>query len=242
MLGYQGIAVAGNGNEALDALAQNDFDLVLMDCQMPEMDGYEAARQIRNPSSPVRNHQIPIIAMTANALAGDRQKCLDAGMNDHVSKPILRDALARALDRWLKERRSCEAKPTTALASNPPPSQNGAEIFDREGLLDRVMGNTQLAHRVVARFLLDMPQQLLALSAALSSQDAKTARLAAHSIKGAAANVGGVQVRRAAQALEAVGETGNFAEVDRLLPALNEEWERFRTETEPFLESGPGSR
>jgi CheY-like chemotaxis protein len=72
-----------------------------MDLQMPEMDGLEATRQIRNPHSPVKNHEVPIIAMTANAMASDREECLDAGMNDYVSKPVSRRALAEALDRWL---------------------------------------------------------------------------------------------------------------------------------------------
>ena len=86
-LGLRADAVA-NGAEAVKALETLPYDLVLMDVQMPEMDGLEATRQIRNPQSAVRNHQIPIIAMTAHAMQGDREKCLEAGMNDYVSKPI----------------------------------------------------------------------------------------------------------------------------------------------------------
>ena len=99
-LGLRADAVA-NGAEAVKALETLPYDLVLMDVQMPEMNGLEATRHIRNPQSAVRNHQIPIIAMTAGAMQGDREKCLEAGMNDYVSKPIFPQALAEALDRWL---------------------------------------------------------------------------------------------------------------------------------------------
>jgi CheY-like chemotaxis protein len=99
-LGLRADAVA-NGAEAITALEALAYDLVLMDVQMPEMDGLEATRQIRNPSSAVRNHEVPIIAMTANAMQSDREECLEAGMNDYVSKPVSPQALAEALDRWL---------------------------------------------------------------------------------------------------------------------------------------------
>jgi CheY-like chemotaxis protein len=92
-----------NGEEALKILAAEIFDLVLMDCQMPVMDGYEATRQIRNPRTPVLKHTIPIVAMTANALVGDREKVLDAGMNDFVTKPVSMQKMREALERWIPE-------------------------------------------------------------------------------------------------------------------------------------------
>jgi CheY-like chemotaxis protein len=99
-LGLRADAVA-NGAEAIEALESLPYDLVLMDVQMPVLDGLEATRQIRDPHSAVLNHEIPIIAMTANAMQSDRNECLDAGMNDYVSKPVSRPALAEALDKWL---------------------------------------------------------------------------------------------------------------------------------------------
>ena len=95
------VEVAANGTEAVHALETIPCDLVLMDAQMPEMDGFEATRHIRNPQSAVRNHHIPIIAMTAHALHGDREKCLAAGMNDYVTKPVEVSALVAALEKWL---------------------------------------------------------------------------------------------------------------------------------------------
>jgi len=115
-LGYRTDAVA-NGKEALEVLERTDYDLVLMDCRMPEMDGYEATRAIRNPDSPVRNHNIPIIAMTANAMKGDREECLAAGMDDYVAKPIDRQGLADAIVRNLQVERHKTSSPAVAEAA-----------------------------------------------------------------------------------------------------------------------------
>ena len=94
------VAVVSNGIEALEILEAESFDVVLMDCMMPEMDGYTATREIRNPNSKVLNHSIPVIAMTANAMLGDREECLDAGMSDYISKPIDADLLREKLEHW----------------------------------------------------------------------------------------------------------------------------------------------
>ena len=101
-LGYTA-DVVNNGKEAIESLERLDYNLVLMDCQMPEVDGYEATRIIRNENSSVRNHNIPIIAMTANAMNGDREKCLDTGMNDYVTKPVSMQVLADAIKRNLHD-------------------------------------------------------------------------------------------------------------------------------------------
>ena len=99
-LGYNVDAV-GNGREALESLEAINYDLILMDCQMPIMDGYEATREIRNSESEVYNPSIPIIAMTANAMQGDMEKCVNAGMSDYVAKPVLVHVLAEKLEEWL---------------------------------------------------------------------------------------------------------------------------------------------
>jgi CheY-like chemotaxis protein len=98
-LGYRADAVA-NGQEAIRSLEMLPYDLVLMDCQMPEMDGYEATRRIRDPNSKVLAHDIPIVAMTAHAMRGDREKCLEAGMNDYLTKPVLPQTLSEMLEKW----------------------------------------------------------------------------------------------------------------------------------------------
>jgi CheY-like chemotaxis protein len=99
-LGYSADAVA-NGREALAALSEINYDLVLMDCEMPEMDGFEATTHIRSGKAGVLNPAVPIIAMTAHAMQGDRERCLAVGMNDYVSKPVQLATLSAALERWL---------------------------------------------------------------------------------------------------------------------------------------------
>jgi CheY-like chemotaxis protein len=98
-MGYE-VDLAEHGRQALERLAARCYDAVLMDCQMPEMDGYQATRHIRDPSSAVLDHDVPVIAMTANAFAEDRERCLAAGMNDFLSKPVDRATLAQVLDKW----------------------------------------------------------------------------------------------------------------------------------------------
>ncbi|MBS1259574.1 MAG: Sensor histidine kinase RcsC [Candidatus Scalindua arabica] len=112
-LGYHADAVA-NGKEVIEHLEKKDYDLVLMDCQMPEMDGYEATRVIRDESSSVRNHRIPIIAMTANAMKGDREKCIEAGMDDYITKPIKRQEFADVIERNLQNGRQFRNAPARA--------------------------------------------------------------------------------------------------------------------------------
>ena len=127
-LGYHADAVA-NGREVIAALQQKPYDLVLMDCQMPELDGYEATRRIRQPGSGVRDTLLPIVAMTAHAMQGDREKCLGAGMNDYLSKPVQPASLAAVLERWLSRREEPVAEPPSAAnvkISVPPPASRSA--------------------------------------------------------------------------------------------------------------------
>jgi CheY-like chemotaxis protein len=93
--------VAENGRKAIEALRENSYDLVFMDCQMPEIDGFEATRIVRSENSGIRNPRVPIIAMTANAMKGARQECIEAGMDDYLAKPITPDAVARKIQKWL---------------------------------------------------------------------------------------------------------------------------------------------
>ena len=232
ILGKFGLSAdtVGNGLEVLRMLAAQDYDLVLMDCLMPEMDGFDATRAIRDRQSNVRNHQVPVIAMTANAMAGDEQHCLAAGMNGYVSKPVDPAVLAAALDKWLPlrqvdknhqdtepQRNSCSAPlclcGETAAGGSLP-------IWDRAAMLDRMMGDWSLAQTILKGFAMDMPRQIQLLRVMLASADLDGATRQAHTIKGATATVGGEVVRAAAATMEAAGRNGDLPAMRNHLAAL----------------------
>jgi len=211
--GMHAEAVA-NGQEAVKALETIPYDLVLMDVQMPEMDGFEATRLIRDPGSPVKDHGIPIIAMTAHAMQGDRERCLLAGMNDYISKPVSPTALAEILDRWLPEEGSAgrashapalSEKCAVALRQTP-----GAPVVDHAGMMDRLMDDEDLTQTVLATFLEDIPRQIEALRGYLAAGDSGNAERQAHTIRGAAANIGGEALCAVAWQMERDGKAGNL--------------------------------
>jgi CheY-like chemotaxis protein len=235
-LGYRA-DVAADGHSALRALAQTDYDLVLMDCQLPGMDGYEASRRIRQPDTAVRNHDIPIIATTAHALAGDREKCLSAGMNGYISKPLTPSALEETIEEW-----SAGKPAVVAQAPVPPegftPSQ-AAVAFDREDFVERMMLDEDLARKIVRRFMEDMPRQIASLAQAVTNLDTKAVRLVAHSIKGAAANVSGLEMREIAWKLEQAGGASDLTAATAALPELSASFERVRSTMERFCRQDP---
>ena len=207
-LGLRADAVA-NGAEAISTLESIPYDLVLIDMRMPVMDGIEAARQIRNPPSAVLNHDIPIIALTANAMQSDRDSCLAAGMNDFVPKPILKAVLRAALNRWLPTGDAAISTATWQVV----PSITGKEetlIFDRAGVLRRLEGDNGLAQIVFSAFFEDMPGQIEALKYLVKSGDASGAARQAHSIRGAAANAGGERLRALASEMEKAADAGDL--------------------------------
>ena len=229
-LGLRADAVA-NGVEALQALATLPYDLVLMDVQMPEMDGLEATRQIRHPHSAVRNHKVPIIAMTANAMERDRQECLDAGMNDYLSKPVSPQALAEALDRWLpKETAVTPERAVAALgeAGSVSTCEPDVPVFDRAGFLSRIADDDELARALIEGFLDDIPKQFQALKDFLEVGNLASAARQAHTIKGAAAVVGAEVLRAVARQAEESLESGSRETLAAHLPELERQFALLR--------------
>ncbi len=226
-LGY-GADAAANGGEALKALREIPYDLVLMDCQMPEMDGYEATRWIRSRDSGVDNPDVPIIAMTAHAMKGDREHCLAAGMNDYLSKPVQPKQLAEMLARW--------------IVSPLPPGEGGYHVpmvgvrivFDEEELLKRLMGDRELGRAVIAGFLDDIPQQIDTLKQRLGEGDAPLVSRHAHTIKGAAATIGAQVLRDVAYTVEQAGKATELELAARLVPRLEEEFGHLKVAIEQF--------
>ncbi len=181
-LGYRADAVV-DGSEAVKALEKTAYDLVLMDCQMPKMDGFEATEVIRDVKSAVRNHKIPVIAMTAHAMKGDREKCIEAGMDDYLTKPVNPKALAEMIEKWL------DGKSAVSQSSEPADGTTPAEnIFDKAGLIERLMDDEELVKEVIEGFLEDIPHRIAALKEALERGDTPVVQRQAHTIKGASAS------------------------------------------------------
>jgi PAS domain S-box-containing protein len=226
-LGLRADAV-GNGAEAIESLKSIPYDLVLMDIQMPVMDGLEATRIIRNPQSTVLNHGIPVVAMTANAMRGDRECCLEVGMNAYVSKPVSPHALVEALN-------DCLPSGTPETRSNVPAgevpagkSQADLPVFDRAALLARLMDDESLADRIIARFLESTPELIESLRQSLKLNDAAAARRTAHALKGAAANLGGERLRQAAFEMELAAKAEDLHAATELLAELQASFEQLK--------------
>jgi len=219
-LGCKTEAVA-NGAEAVEAVKRGGYDLVLMDCEMPVMDGYEATRQIRTSLQ----SKIPIVALTADVTSSARERCLSAGMNDYLSKPLELFQLASMLDKWISATRSQSLSVPSPQAAREPIECT----FDEEALMRRLMGDRQLASAIVNGFLDDFPVQLKNLQRLLAEGDAPAVRLHAHALKGAAATVGAENLRSITLDIEEAGRAGNLNRCIELLPFAAKEFERFKT-------------
>lgn len=210
-LGYKGVAVS-DGAQAFEAVLQGGYDLVLMDCSMPVMDGYEATHLIRQSAQA----SIPIVALTASAMATDRERCLAEGMDEYLAKPVELPRLAEVLAKWLPQSRRVECAETTP----DPDCAPAVLVFDVDSVLRRLMGDTDLAGIIFKAFLEDAPQRLEQLRARLAEKEARCARLHAHALKGAAANVGGEALRQAAHAMEMAADAGDLETATRAVPDL----------------------
>ena len=224
-LGLRADAVA-DGAEALKSLETIPFDLVLMDMQMPVMDGLEATRCIRDEESYVLNHQLPIIAMTANVMQADLERCLEAGMNDTLSKPIDPRALAAVLERWLPKKSQAALPPKISASTAPQAADEQRAVFDRRGLFFRLSDDQDLARLVIAGFLGDIPLQMQALKDYLDEGNSAGVERQAHTIKGAAANISAEALRASAAEMEK--ECRSLAAVRGRMGELELQFERLK--------------
>jgi len=197
-----------NGKEALQALVSAPYDLVLMDVQMPVMDGVEATKRLRSGEAGPTNAQVPVISLTAHAFEEDRKRFLEAGMNDLLTKPVDPHALAECLELWLQGSASL---PDRNPGSAPPSTQGeAADIFNRQELLGRVMNDEDLLHEVIDTFLGEIPSRMDALSKAIGEQDLSTILHQSHTIKGTGANLAASQLKQAAEKLEQAARNQEF--------------------------------
>jgi len=217
-LGYKADAVT-NGAEAVIAVQNGKYDLVLMDCEMPVMDGFEATHFIRQSGKSA----IPIIAATASAMYEDRNRCLNGGMNDYLSKPLDLGLLADMLSKWL---------PASDLSETPNDQTSTSEntsVFDQESFLLRLMGDRKTASTVLHGFVDDCPALLAKLRERVNTADSTGVRWCAHSIMGAAATVSAGGLRVVALDIENAAVSGLIDRCNELVPQAVQEFERFKS-------------
>jgi PAS domain S-box-containing protein len=222
------VVAARDGQAALEALAgTGPFDLVLMDLQMPYMDGYEATRQIRRQAQWQR---LPIVAITAHALSGDRERCLEAGMNDHLGKPIHIGELHSVLLRWIAPRAGSDSILAALEPAQGEPLPDSLPGIDLVQGLARVSGHRALYLKLLRRFAAGQENTPAALQAAVAAGRSEEARRIAHTLKSVAGNLGATDLAQAAAALESRLAQGNGAAKpdDSLLAAFCAELERIR--------------
>ncbi len=219
------VRVCNNGEEALQALAEEDFDLVLMDIQMPVMGGFEATQRIRQAELASGRHQV-IIAMTANAMRGDRERCIEGGMDGYVSKPIRQEEMFAELARCLPDKIDARApavefsKPAGDAGPTGTPAAMPAKAFDRAGVIACLGGDEELYRSVAAMFVQDAPGYAAALQAAVESGDAAVLKREAHTCKGLLSTFACKAEAALAFEIETLAKDGDFAAAAARVPQL----------------------
>jgi len=223
-LGY-GADVAIDGKEAIGAIERDFYDLILMDVQMPGMDGIKATKLIRQEEKETGVH-IPIIAMTAHAMQGDRERCIEAGMDDYVSKPIDTQKFSDAIEKQLSHAKS-RGSETVATTR---PEANGA--FDRPLLLERLDGDEGLFNEIMGVYLEDVPRLIGKIKEAEKGKDALLVEREGHTLKGASANVGALAIQDIALQIEMTGKSEMLEDVGSLIGQAEMEFEKLKTSLE----------
>ena len=232
------VDIADNGRAALDILARNRYDLVFMDCQMPELDGFDATRALRDGSAGALDPKVPVVAMTAHALKGDRERCLEAGMDDYLTKPLDFADVRAKLRRWIP---GIQPRPPRIRDS----SSTGAVIdsfFEEGKLLERVLGDVEVARVAVQAFLDDGPGRLQEIQEGQRKGQILVVCQNAHSLKGAGHNIGCLHFAKCAGELESWATTGGaFEEGASLVQALVAAWGESRVHLQRYLEGSSSS-
>ncbi len=225
-LGYR-VDVVSNGREAVEAVSRVAYSVVLMDCQMPEMDGFEATTAIRERERKGTRRRLPIIAMTANAMEGDRQTCLKVGMDDYLAKPVKREDLEGALGRWIPE----EALERMEIhASGAKGHATHDDAIDASVLADlrTLVGEDDFLATLIAHFLENTPRRLGALRVAIQQKNGQALARTAHELNGSCGNLGARRMRQACAELQTLGKAGELTKAGECLTELEAEFEQVR--------------
>jgi len=215
--GYR-IDIANNGVEAINRLSETQsspcYSLILMDCQMPEMDGFETTRQIRAGAAGEEFIRLPIIAMTANAMQGDKERCIEAGMDDYLTKPIQSTQLMTTLSLWLPD------TPVYAADGEHHIPLDKHPLWDQASALERLMNDQVLLHQLLRMFIAEFPQRLTEIHAAVETLDFDDIHACAHSLKGVSSNLAATTLYRIASQMEEAAALKNEARCSALLQEL----------------------
>ena len=227
------ITQATNGQEAIEAACKGGFDMIFMDIQMPVMDGFEATNEIRAFELTHGLQPVVIVAMTAYALQGDKNRCLDAGMDGYITKPIREDELRGVIGRLVLGRNGPEIQQESSAPPHIQQEQQTDEtpVFDRNALLNRIGGDEDLVKTFVTMFLTSADEHLALIIQAAAENDSGQMRTRAHAIKGSASNVGAVRLSAAAADFEKALREEPSAGQPELLAKLEEQYRLFREET-----------
>jgi CheY-like chemotaxis protein len=237
-----------HGQLAVQALAQGHYDLVLMDCHMPELDGFAAAAAIRRQEAEKgQGHHTPIVAVTADALAGDAEKSLAAGMDDHLTKPITLERLATVVERWVAPRTAepapdpASSDPADAGHGAPDPPAVAAAVLDADvvaTLQELERHSHSLLPHLIHLFLQEMPVHLVALQDAVAQEDSSRVAELAHRLKGSAAQFGATQLSHRCAALQEAANRADLGQAATQMAALQREFVRVRAALASVLRVG----
>ena len=220
------VVIAENGRQAVESVGREMFDAVLMDVQMPEMDGFEATAAIRNQEQGTGRH-VPIIAMTAHAMKGDRERCLEAGMDGYVAKPLQIEALLAILAEIGLTQPASATEPVAAGSTN--------SAFDPEQALKHVQGDIELLRELAGLFLEECPKHLNAMRQAIADRDVHQLEHEAHTLKGSAAVISAGELQAYAQGVESAARELNWDEIGRSWSDLEKAAERLQPALEAFV-------
>ena len=226
-LGYA-FDIANNGQEALLAVHRNAYDAVLMDCQMPEMDGYEATAAIRRIEQAAGARRLPIIAMTAGAMEGDREACIAAGMDDYITKPVNLEAISEVLDRWIRRKDQGGANGNGAKQGSPAGAPDPIDQAQIDVLSSLDDGDGTLLIEIIEQFLIETDEAAGVLAQSASRGDCKTLERTAHTIKGASGNLGATGLASVCAELELCGRQSDLGRAAALVERFEAEFTRVR--------------
>jgi CheY-like chemotaxis protein/HPt (histidine-containing phosphotransfer) domain-containing protein len=230
--GYR-VDAASSGREAVEAVERLPYDLVFMDCQMPVMDGYEATAEIRRGERDGSRH-VPIIALTANAMRGDAERCFAAGMDDYIAKPVTGEALAAVLARWEEKIGLTRGEAPEPTVTSAPDRREEDSIAAALESLAHELG-PEMLRVVVAAFVAETEARLQALRDAVVDGDADKLYREGHTLKGNSANLGATCMAELALQVETRGREGRVADAEATVVALETEFERVRGQYEAVM-------